>query len=478
MRISRVPIPAAAAIFNIALAAVLLTCTAGLTIQPAHAQTWLVNHMTSNLGRNLCLAVRDGKIANDSPLITWDCIPGDASQIFYSSNGMYHVGSQNSNFCMASYDNPAHAGSRVGVWQCNTADPTQRFYFGASADIDGPNNLCVGVADASNVRGSAVILWTCQNRTSIGVPNQAWQSRAVQNAASVVAPQTLPSLAVTKGTFGITSYFYYQGVTYADPTKIPGAKIDRNTGILVDSDGKPLWITFRVISNDGGSLVAAGAGNLVAAGAGNLVAAGAGNIVAAGAGNIVAAGAGNLVAAGAGNFSVYSQLSPATLARIATTNIMVNNGANILVNNGANIMVNNGANAIPTNNANSYKIQSVTPTLAAGNCTDANMTKAVWAVTAQAPRSSGNTGDCTAPAYSSYRDLVMKVGTASNWPRGTCRNSMITQATLDVRGVLPANNGDVGECDARRFTQGQWAEGQWPSYAVLVGAVKAYYGIR
>ena len=93
---------------------------------PADAQL-MVNYMKSSTGAPLCLAVTNGQIANNSPLITWECNSGDPSQQFYLSANMFHIGSKTGAFCMASYDNPAHAGSRVGVWQCQPGDATQRF---------------------------------------------------------------------------------------------------------------------------------------------------------------------------------------------------------------------------------------------------------------------------------------------------------------------------------------------------------------
>ncbi|MDQ6906893.1 MAG: hypothetical protein M3176_08695 [Chloroflexota bacterium] len=105
----------------------------------------------------------------------------------------------------------------------------------------------------------------------------------------------------------------------------PAKLLSQDGGGVIARDGAGL------ISQDGGGLVAQGAGNLVAQGAGNLVAQGAGNLlsqdgggllatggsmlVASGAGNLVAQGAGNLVAQGAGNLPTGGK----SLAEIANT---------------------------------------------------------------------------------------------------------------------------------------------------------------
>lgn len=259
--------------------------------QPAHAQANFVNSMKSSTGGSLCLAVRDGRIANDSTLITWDCIAGDPSQVFYPQGGtMYRIGSPTSNFCIASYDNPAHNGSRVGVWTCQPGDPTQRFSPGANIDIGGPNNLCMGVTNASNVRGSPVILWDCQNRVNATSPNQEWHYSAV----SAPAPAT-PTITYSPEPNILVFYYNNQVLgpnllrggylISQDGSSLVAAQLDRNN-VLVGGNGVPLTVTYKFISHNGSALVSSGAGNLVASGAGNLVAAGGGNLVAAGAGNL------------------------------------------------------------------------------------------------------------------------------------------------------------------------------------------------
>ena len=106
------------------------------------------------------------------------------------------------------------------------------------------------------------------------------------------------------------------------------------------------------------------------------------------------------------------------------------------------------------------------------------MTKAIHLVARRAPNGSGDTGECAlnryGGTYGGYPDLVVKVAHAFGWPAGgNCRDAWITQATVEVRGVLPAGSGDLGQCDARNYNHGQWA-----NYPALVGAVKVYYGLR
>lgn len=331
---------------------VLLLALCGAAAAPAHAQP-MVNYMKSNTGAPLCLAVMNGQIANNSPLITWDCISGDPSQQFYLSNNMFHIGSKTGNYCMASYDNPAHAGSRVGVWQCQTGDATQRFNVGARADIDGPNGLCVGVTNGSNVRGSAIILWNCQNATaSITVPNQAWQPGQVVAAAPAPAP-AVPQLAYS--TAPTTTTFSYGGRALSanltilngylisqDGGGIVAAHMDQN-GLLVGSNGVALTIDF--ISHNGSAIVAAGGGNIVAAGGGNIVAAGGGNLT--------------VLARTVGGMCLYDKAAISTAlqrisaAALATSQQQLAQKAlsaqppkaiSVISTNGSNIMVNNGAN--------------------------------------------------------------------------------------------------------------------------------------
>ena len=187
------------------------------------------------------------------------------------------------------------------------------------------------------------------------------------------------------------------------------ASLPRKNGVFVDNNGNPLSITYKVISNDGGSIISSG-------------------LVAAGGGNLVAAGGGNLVSNAGGTYHVQSV------------------GAAPAANNGV--------------------------------CHDALMTKAIQVVARRAPKGSGDTGECAlnlyGGTYGGYSDLVVKVGRTLGWPRGgNCRDAWITQATVEVRGVLPSGSGDMGQCDARNYNHGQWA-----NYPALVGGVKAYYGLR
>jgi hypothetical protein len=66
--------------------------------------------------------------------------------------------------------------------------------------------------------------------------------------------------------------------------------------------------------------------------------------------------------------------------------------------------------------------------------------------------------------------VVMKVANAFGWPTGgNCRDTWITQATIEVRGVLPAGSGVTGQCDPRNYHR---------DYPGVVAAVKAYYGLQ
>jgi hypothetical protein len=61
-------------------------------------------------------------------------------------------------------------------------------------------------------------------------------------------------------------------------------KGNQSSVVLFDQAGKS--IAVNLITNDGGSVIAAGGGNVIAAGGGNVIAAGGGNVIAAGGGNL------------------------------------------------------------------------------------------------------------------------------------------------------------------------------------------------
>ncbi len=447
---------------------------------PAHGQTTYVNKVRGSNGRDQCLAVKDGRIANDSRLILWDCIPGDLSQTFwYGSSNLLHVGGPSSQFCVAAYDRVQNA-SRVGVWQCQPGDPTQTFSQGIYADIFAVGtNFCLGVQNGSNVPGSPVILWSCNKR---GNDDQSW---SVNRVGSAPAPQPLPSLAISPRPTGNTTVLNYNGTRLSPSFLGPGGYIlssnsgtivaagggnfiDSKTGLLISRNGSPLLIGYQVISNDGGSIVAAGGGNLVAAGGGNLVAAGAGNLLAS-----------------ANGFSVYNPASVTTLLQQMNNALLQPSQVQLARGAFSGIATNNGANygapaAVISPNGSTYHVQSVGAVPAANNgvCHDPLMTKAIQVVARRAPKGSGDTGECAlnlyGGTYGGYPDLVVRVARTLGWPGGgNCRDAWITQATVEVRGVLPSGSGDRGQCDARNYNHGQWA-----NYPALVGGVKAYYGLR
>jgi hypothetical protein len=182
----------------------------------------------------------------------------------------------------------------------------------------------------------------------------------------------------------------------------------------------------------------------------SLVTASGGNIVAQGGGNIVAQGGGNIVAQGGGNFGVLS-----------TGQKSVN-----LPNN--RVLIITGAAPPP----------AAAPAPAAnGACHDPWITQAVGLVAGRAPSGSGVTGEC-APAnytgsWSSYADLVIKVGNHLNWPHGKCNDAWIEQSYVDAKGVLPSGTGVQGQCASALYNHGTWK-----TYPELLGYVKTYLGVR
>ncbi len=365
--------------------------------------------------------MKDGRIANDSRLILWDCIPGDLSQTFwYGAGNLLHVGGPASQFCVAAYDRLQNA-SRIGVWQCQPGDPTQTFSPGMYSDISAVGtNFCLGVQNGSNSPGSPVILWSCNKR---GNDDQSWSvNRAGGAPAVAAAPQPLPGLAIAPRPTGNTTVLNYNGARLAPSLLGPGGYlvgnsggtivaagggnfVDSKTGLLMGSNGSPLLIGYQVISNDGGSIIAQGGGNIIAAGGGNLL-------------------------ASANGFSVYNPAFISSLQQQMNNAMLQRSQVQLAQSTTSGIMVNNGASVISPNGSN-YSVQSVGAPPAANNgvCRDPSMTKAIQLVARRAPNGSGDTGECAVSryggTYAGYPDLVVRVARTFGWPAGgNCRGCL------------------------------------------------------
>jgi hypothetical protein len=118
-----------------------------------------------------------------------------------------------------------------------------------------------------------------------------------------------------------------------------------------------------------------------------------------------------------------------------------------------------------------------------GVCGDQLVTNAIRLLTGRAPSGTGNTGECLTTRYggghwSSYTDLVMKTGAAFAWPRGTCSDSWVVMATLDVKGTLPTGTGTSQQCAPALYNGGRWASYNGPQMPSLINGVKAYYHVQ
>ena len=192
--------------------------------------------------------------------------------------------------------------------------------------------------------------------------------------------------------------------------------------------------------------------------AGHLVASGGGNLVASGGGNLISQDGATLVASGGGNYHVLS---------------VDQKGLN-LPGNRILIVTRPAAPAPPP---------PPPPTANNGICGDAWVTSAIRLVTGRAPNGSGNSGECLTTRYGgghwvNQTDLAMKVGAAFGWPRGTCSDSWIVMATLDVKGTLPLGTGTSQQCAPANYSGGHWASYNGPQMPSLINGVKAYWGVR
>jgi hypothetical protein len=190
--------------------------------------------------------------------------------------------------------------------------------------------------------------------------------------------------------------------------------------------------------------------------------------------------------------------------------IVNTNGSNIVAQGAGNFIGHNGS-AIVAQGAGNYRVQSVDqkaltlpnnhvlvvtrptttqpppppppPPVNNGLCGDPSVTAAIRLITGRVPNGTANTGECLTTRYgggrwTNYTDLVMKVGVAFAWPHGTCADSWIVMATLDVKGTLPTGTGTAQQCAAALYSGGHWASYNGPQMPSLINGVKAYWGVR
>jgi hypothetical protein len=182
---------------------------------------------TSQLNSGLCLAVRNGQIANSSTLMTWNCIAGDPSQTFYLSNGLIRIGSPSSQYCIASF-NGQNSGSPIGVWQCQglngKAHPTQAFSLGMYSDLHMTNtNLCLNVQGGNKAAGTPVILYQCSSGSAAG---DMWHAQRPGAPPPTPTPTPAPSNAqVTVTSFHLISRMGSRCLAVPNGNRSPGTTL-------------------------------------------------------------------------------------------------------------------------------------------------------------------------------------------------------------------------------------------------------------
>lgn len=118
-----------------------------------------------------------------------------------------------------------------------------------------------------------------------------------------------------------------------------------------------------------------------------------------------------------------------------------------------------------------------------GVCNDPWVTEVVTKVAGRPPNGSGNTGECDIYRYgngswSSKQDLEKKVRAAfaaqppASGATGICTDPWVTEVVTKVAGRPPNGSGNTGECETRRYGNGQWSSKQ-----DLESKVRAAFGL-
>ncbi|KAF7796197.1 hypothetical protein EIP86_007371 [Pleurotus ostreatoroseus] len=121
------------------------------------------------LDNSKCLEVRDGTLANGTPVQINDC-NGNAAQNWTIQGGSTKVMVAGTNFCLDAGSNPT-SGVGMKIWQCYSGLVQQQWYLTDDHRIavEG-QGLCLDLTNGNTADGTQVQTWSCTDNNN----NQVW----------------------------------------------------------------------------------------------------------------------------------------------------------------------------------------------------------------------------------------------------------------------------------------------------------------